>query len=113
DAGCYLGQEPVARLHFRGHPNRTLRRLGASEPIVVGTDGVSDVDDSPEAPFELRRVDAAAGRPSGRLTTWASRPDGTIAALAVLRREVQQDELLQLPGASTTLRVLDASPASE
>ena len=25
--GCYPGQEPVARLHFRGHPNRTLRVL--------------------------------------------------------------------------------------
>ena len=23
--GCYPGQEPVARLHFRGHPNRQLR----------------------------------------------------------------------------------------
>lgn len=25
--GCYPGQEPVARLHYRGHPNRRLRRL--------------------------------------------------------------------------------------
>jgi folate-binding protein YgfZ len=25
--GCYPGQEPVARLHYRGHPNRGLRRL--------------------------------------------------------------------------------------
>lgn len=25
--GCYPGQEPVARLRYRGHPNRTLRRL--------------------------------------------------------------------------------------
>jgi folate-binding protein YgfZ len=25
--GCYPGQEPVARLHFRGRPNRTLRLL--------------------------------------------------------------------------------------
>lgn len=25
--GCYLGQETVARLHFRGHPNRELRGL--------------------------------------------------------------------------------------
>ena len=23
--GCYPGQEPIARLHFRGHPNRGLR----------------------------------------------------------------------------------------
>jgi folate-binding protein YgfZ len=25
--GCYPGQEPIARLHFRGHVNRRLRRL--------------------------------------------------------------------------------------
>ena len=25
--GCYTGQETVARLHFRGHPNRELRGL--------------------------------------------------------------------------------------
>ena len=25
--GCYPGQEPIARLHYRGHPNRRLRRL--------------------------------------------------------------------------------------
>ncbi|MBI5197530.1 MAG: aminomethyl transferase family protein [Nitrospirae bacterium] len=24
EKGCYLGQEPVARMHFRGHPNRNL-----------------------------------------------------------------------------------------
>ena len=25
--GCYTGQETVARVHFRGHVNRTLRRV--------------------------------------------------------------------------------------
>ena len=31
--GCYPGQEPVARLHFRGHPNRGLRGTsGRSSP---------------------------------------------------------------------------------
>ena len=25
--GCYPGQEPVARLHYRGHANRGLRVL--------------------------------------------------------------------------------------
>ena len=29
--GCYPGQEPVARLHFRGHPNRRLRVLELDE----------------------------------------------------------------------------------
>ena len=27
--GCYPGQEPIARLHYRGHANRTLRVLEA------------------------------------------------------------------------------------
>src|SRR5215212_5239293 len=32
--GCYPGQEPIARLHFRGHVNRRLRRLevAAAQP---------------------------------------------------------------------------------
>ena len=25
--GCYTGQETVARVHFRGHVNKTLRRI--------------------------------------------------------------------------------------
>ena len=28
--GCYVGQEPVARLHYRGHPNRHLRTSSRS-----------------------------------------------------------------------------------
>ena len=27
EKGCYPGQETVARMHYRGHPNRLLRRL--------------------------------------------------------------------------------------
>lgn len=33
DKGCYLGQEPVARLHYRGRANRTLRRADLSGPV--------------------------------------------------------------------------------
>jgi tRNA-modifying protein YgfZ len=29
--GCYPGQEPVARLQYRGHPNRRLRRLEVAD----------------------------------------------------------------------------------
>ena len=33
DKGCYTGQETVARLHFRGHANRTLRAVtGVGRP---------------------------------------------------------------------------------
>src|SRR3954469_1241836 len=35
--GCYVGQETVARLHYRGKPNRHLRRLRLAEPAEPGT----------------------------------------------------------------------------
>ncbi|HEY7683501.1 MAG TPA: hypothetical protein VH879_12730 [Gemmatimonadales bacterium] len=43
--GCYLGQETVARLHFRGHTNRELRGLiwqgvpALENDAVLGTEG--------------------------------------------------------------------------
>lgn len=35
--GCYIGQEPVARLHYRGKPNRHLRGLRFGGPVEVGS----------------------------------------------------------------------------
>ena len=35
--GCYVGQETVARLHYRGKPNRHLRGLRLSAPVPSGT----------------------------------------------------------------------------
>jgi tRNA-modifying protein YgfZ len=34
--GCYVGQETVARLHYKGKPNRGLRGLRLSEPAEPG-----------------------------------------------------------------------------
>jgi folate-binding protein YgfZ len=34
--GCYVGQETVARLHYRGKPNRHLRGLRLSAPAATG-----------------------------------------------------------------------------
>lgn len=36
EKGCYIGQETVARLHYKGKPNRHLRRLRADGPIAAG-----------------------------------------------------------------------------
>src|SRR5688572_9156814 len=36
EKGCYIGQEPVARLHYRGRPNRVLRGLRLSGPAEAG-----------------------------------------------------------------------------
>ena len=34
--GCYIGQETVARLHYKGKPNRHLRGLRFSAPAAAG-----------------------------------------------------------------------------
>jgi folate-binding protein YgfZ len=36
--GCYVGQETVARLFYRGKPNRELRGLRSAQPLAVGTE---------------------------------------------------------------------------
>ncbi len=54
--GCYIGQETVARLHYKGKPNRHLRRLvlsepaDAGEPIVVGDKQVGTIGTSVLSP---------------------------------------------------------------
>jgi len=55
--GCYPGQEPIARLHYRGHANRELRVVELREGVEVE-----------------------------RVTSSAERPDGTVVALAYVRR---------------------------
>jgi folate-binding protein YgfZ len=76
--GCYPGQEPVARLHFRGHPNRGLRVL--------------ELDELPERDAPLLHD----GREVGRVTSAAHRADGTVVALAYVRTEVPDDAPLAL-----------------
>ena len=42
DKGCYLGQEAMAKIHFRGKVNRRLARLRASGPLGRGADVLLD-----------------------------------------------------------------------
>lgn len=42
DKGCYVGQEAVAKIHFRGKVNRKLRKLEADEALRVGADATLD-----------------------------------------------------------------------
>ena len=37
EKGCFIGQEPVTRLHRRGHANRGPRRLALAAPVAAGT----------------------------------------------------------------------------
>ncbi len=72
--GCYPGQEPIARLHYRGHANRGLR--------VLALDG----DELPAYDSELRLGEKVVGR----ITSAARAADGVVA-LAYVRAEVPPD----------------------
>ena len=73
--GCYPGQEPIARLQYRGHANRGLR--------VLALEG----EELPERDAEVRGGERAVGR----VTSAARRPDGGVVALAYVRREIPED----------------------
>jgi folate-binding protein YgfZ len=40
--GCYLGQEVMSRLHSMGQARRSLRLVQSSQPLVYGTDLLSE-----------------------------------------------------------------------
>ena len=82
--GCYPGQEPIARLHYRGHANRGLRVLRFPEP--------------PERDDEL----AHGGKVVGRITSVAPAEGGAVA-LAYVRREVPEDAVLEVRPARAPL----------
>jgi folate-binding protein YgfZ len=67
--GCYVGQETVARLFYRGKPNRELRGLRAQTPLVPGA----------ELSYE--------GRVVATVTSAAVSPRLGPVALAFVRRE--------------------------
>jgi aminomethyltransferase len=97
--GCYVGQEPVARLHYRGHANRRLSRLRLVEGELPGL------------PAEI----AVGDRVVGRLTSAAVRGAGDAIGLGYVRREVADGTIVELrdgTGAAARARVEDLAPAS-
>ncbi len=46
DKGCYVGQETVARLHFRGHTNRRLLGLVWDSPAPLTDDAIASADEA-------------------------------------------------------------------
>jgi tRNA-modifying protein YgfZ len=76
--GCYVGQETVARLHYRGKPNRHLRGLRLSGPASPGD--------------QLRLGE----RPLGRLGSVALSPRYGPIALALVRREAEPGTILSV-----------------
>ncbi|MFM8287916.1 MAG: YgfZ/GcvT domain-containing protein [Planctomycetaceae bacterium] len=76
--GCYLGQEPIARIDALGHVNQQIRRL-----VVEGVD-------LPAAGAELR-TEEEVPRAAGRVTSVARHPAGAgVKALALVRRGWEQ-----------------------
>jgi folate-binding protein YgfZ len=78
EKGCYVGQETVARLHYRGKPNRQLRGLRLSAPAPSGA--------------EIR----LAERPVGVLGSAVLSPALGPIGLALVRREAE-------PGAAVSV----------
>ncbi|HTR73225.1 MAG TPA: hypothetical protein VMG80_06470, partial [Solirubrobacteraceae bacterium] len=86
--GCYVGQETVARLHYKGKPNRHLRGLRLSAPGTVDSGGAAPETDIAAALAGAVGMELYLGeRPVGRLTSVALSPIYGPIGLALVRRE--------------------------
>jgi tRNA-modifying protein YgfZ len=96
--GCYPGQETVARMHYRGSPNKRLYRFDL-EP---------EHEEAPDAGAEILQDDNASAGVVGRLTSVAPFPvDGKVCALGYLARKADPNSLLRAEDA----RVLTVTQA--
>jgi folate-binding protein YgfZ len=87
--GCYIGQETVARLHYKGKPNRHLRGLRLDSPV-------SDGDEISLGDREVGRVGTAVLSPA----------QGPIA-LAIVRREAEPGARVDIGGAAVGAEVVE------
>jgi tRNA-modifying protein YgfZ len=87
--GCYVGQETVARLFYRGKPNRHLRGLRLSGAAATGD--------------ALRLGEKEVGR----IGTAVVSPTFGPIALAIVRREAEPGETLAVGDAGATAEVVD------
>jgi tRNA-modifying protein YgfZ len=78
--GCYVGQETVARLHYKGKPNRHLRGLRLAEPAERGD------------PIEL------GDRQVGQIGSTGVSPALGPIALALVRREAAPGDTVSVCG---------------
>jgi tRNA-modifying protein YgfZ len=89
EKGCYIGQEPVARLHYRGKPNRSLRGLRLSGPAETGQ------------PLLLGE------REVGKVGTACLSPALGPIALAIVRREAEVGARIGVGGGEVTAEVAE------
>lgn len=85
--GCYVGQETVARLFYKGKPNRHLRGLRLSEPVATGT------------PLRLGEKEV------GRVGSVTVSPGHGPIALGIVRREAEPGAVLQAGSGGATATV--------
>ncbi len=89
EKGCYIGQETVARLHWRGKPNRHLRGLRLSEPAEHGD------------------TLTLGEREVGEIGTACVSPALGPVALAIVRREAGPGDTLTVGSNGITAEVVD------
>jgi tRNA-modifying protein YgfZ len=89
EKGCYVGQETVARLYFRGKPNRHLRGLKLSGPAAHGD------------PLRLGE------REVGKLGSVVESPLHGRIALALVRREAAPGDSLAVGENGVRAQVVD------
>jgi folate-binding protein YgfZ len=87
--GCYIGQETVARLHYKGKPNRHLRGLRLSAPVAAGA--------------AVRLGERELGRLGSATVSPAFGPIG----LAILRREAEPGAEVAVGEDGVTAEVTD------
>lgn len=85
--GCYVGQETVARLYYKGKPNRHLRGLRLSAPVPSGTELMHE------------------GRAVGALGSVVDSPIFGPIGLALVRREAPPGTVVS--AGSTTAEVVE------
>ena len=88
EKGCYVGQETVARLHYRGKPNRHLRGLRLSEPAERGAEIL------------------LGEKPVGRIGSACVSPRLGPIALALVRREAAPGDTVLVDGAEARVAEL-------
>lgn len=94
--GCYVGQEPVARMHHRGHPNRHLRGLRLTGPAQRGE-------------TVTRQDEESGGTEVGSISSATVSPAFGPIALAVIRREVEPGTQVLVGNASAKVVALPFS----
>lgn len=87
--GCYVGQETVARLFYKGKPNRHLRGLRLSEPLAAGA------------------VLTLGDREVGRLTSSVVSPALGPIGLALVRREAEPGATVSAGDGGATATIVE------